>query len=69
MNAISAPQNSPKVEASIKDELARTLKEGFTADEVAAAKKSWLEEEALGRTYDTEHAGSTCAENSCGIAR
>jgi zinc protease len=50
--AISAPANSPKVETSFKDELARTLKDGFTADEVAAAKKSWLEEEKVQRSQD-----------------
>jgi zinc protease len=50
--AISAPQNAPKVEASFQDELARTLKDGFTADEVAAAKKSWLEEEAVARSQE-----------------
>jgi zinc protease len=50
--AISAPQNTPKVEASSKDELARTLKDGFTADEVAAAKKAWLQERAMGRSED-----------------
>ncbi len=50
--AISAPQNAPKVEASFKDELARTLKDGFTADEVAAAKKSWLEEQKVQRSQD-----------------
>jgi zinc protease len=49
---ISNPQNAPKVEASFKDELARTLKDGFTADEVAAAKKSWQEEETVGRSED-----------------
>ena len=32
--AISTPQNTPKVEASFKDELAKTLKDGFTAEEV-----------------------------------
>jgi zinc protease len=50
--AISAPQNVPKVEASFKDELARTLKDGFTADEVAAAKKAWLDEQAVARAQD-----------------
>jgi zinc protease len=50
--AISAPQNTPKVEASFKDELAKTIKEGFTADEVAAAKKAWLQERLMGRTED-----------------
>ena len=50
--AISNPQNAPKVEASFRDELAKTLKEGFTADEVAAAKKAWLQERGMGRSED-----------------
>jgi len=49
---ISAPQNAPKVEASFKDELARTIRDGFTADEVAAAKKALLQEEVVGRSQD-----------------
>jgi zinc protease len=47
MQAISAPQNTPKVEASFKDELARTLKDGFSAEEVAAAQKSWRDQELV----------------------
>src|SRR5207248_6638258 len=50
--ALSNPQNTPKVEASIKDELARTLKAGFGADEVAAAQKSWLQERMVSRSED-----------------
>jgi len=50
--ALSAPQNTPKVEASFKDELAKTLKDGFTADEVAAAKKAWIQERGMGRSED-----------------
>ncbi|HUI58222.1 MAG TPA: pitrilysin family protein [Bryobacteraceae bacterium] len=52
VTAISAPQNTPKVEASFRDELARTVKDGFTADEVAAAKKSWAEERMVERSDD-----------------
>ena len=55
--AISAPQNTPKVEISFKDELARTSKDGFTADEVSSAKKSWLEERTVGRSQDQALAG------------
>ena len=40
LSAISNPQNAPKVEASIKDELAKTVRDGFTAAEVDAAKKA-----------------------------
>jgi len=50
--AISAPQNSPKAEESFKDEIAKTLKDGFTADEVAAAKKAWLQERYVQRSQD-----------------
>ncbi len=49
---ISNPLNSPKVEASFKDELARTVKDGFTADEVALAKKSWQEAQMVSRSQD-----------------
>jgi zinc protease len=52
MVALSNPTNTPKVEASMKDELARTLKDGFTAEEVAAAQKSWLQERMVGRSED-----------------
>ncbi len=55
--AIAAPQNAPKVEASFQDELARTLKDGFDADEVAAAKKSWLDERKVARSQDSSLAG------------
>ena len=52
--AISAPQNAPKVEVSFKDEMARAVKDGFAADEVAAAKKSWLQEQAVARSQDQQ---------------
>jgi len=50
--AISNPKNTPKVEASFRDELARTLANGFTADEVAAAKKAIRDERVVGRSQD-----------------
>src|SRR5262249_45112504 len=50
--AISAPQNAPKVENSFQDELASTLKAGFTKEEVEAAKKAWLEERLVARAQD-----------------
>ncbi len=51
-SAISAPQNTPKVEASFKDELASTLRTGFTADEVAAAKKAFHDAQIVGRSRE-----------------
>jgi zinc protease len=55
--AIANPENTPKAEASFKDELARTLKDGFTAEEVAAAKTAWLQERQVGRAQDQGLAG------------
>ena len=55
--ALSNPQNTPKVEASMVDEIKRTLKEGFAADEVAAAQKSWLQERMVGRSEDGQLVG------------
>jgi zinc protease len=55
--ALSAPQNTPKVEASFRDELAKTMKEGFSADEVAAAKKAWMQERTIGRSQDVALVG------------
>jgi zinc protease len=52
--AISNPKNSPKVEFSFRDELAKTVKEGFTADEVAAAKKALRDERRVGRAQDAQ---------------
>src|SRR4029077_18404717 len=54
----SNPQNTPKVEGSLVDELKRTLKEGFTADEVSAAQKSWLQERMVGRAEDGQLLGT-----------
>jgi zinc protease len=46
------PSNGPKVEFSYMDELRRTLKEGFTAKEVAEAKKAYLDSRMVGRSQD-----------------
>jgi zinc protease len=50
--AISNPQNTPKVEASFRDELAKTVANGFTENEVAAAKKSLRDQRTVGRSQD-----------------
>jgi len=49
---ISAPQNTPQVEASFKDELTRIVKDGFTAEEIAIGKKAFLEEQVVARSQD-----------------
>jgi zinc protease len=50
--AICAPQNAPKVEAVFKEELAKLLDQGFTVEEVEAAKKSWQQAQLVNRTID-----------------
>jgi len=62
--SIGAPQNVPKVEASFKDELARVLKDGFATDEVAAAKKAWLQGQSLARSNDQALA-ATLSRREC----
>ncbi len=56
--AIYAPQNADKVELGFKEELARVLKDGFTADEVAAAKTGFLQYRKQQRAQDNSLAGS-----------
>jgi zinc protease len=52
--AICAPENAPKVEASFKDELAQIIAKGYTAEEVEAAKKSWMQSRQVSRAQDRE---------------
>jgi zinc protease len=53
-NAIHAPQNAAKLEAALKEEIERALKDGFTADEVKAAKSGWLGSRQVSRAQDNE---------------
>ncbi len=55
--AIFAPQNRERVEKAIREELARAVKDGFTAEEVEAAKSSVLEQRRLARSQDRALAG------------
>lgn len=56
-SAIYAPQNVTKLEAAVKEEIARALKDGFTAEEVDAARKGYLQSRQLSRAQDGELAG------------
>ncbi len=53
-NAIYAPQNVTKLEAVFKEELEKALKDGFTAEEVKAAKSGWLQSRQVSRAQDNE---------------
>ncbi|MGD0498980.1 MAG: pitrilysin family protein [Bryobacteraceae bacterium] len=50
--AIANPGNMPKVESCFKEELDKALKTGFTAEEVAAAKKAYADARLLARSQD-----------------
>lgn len=55
--AIYAPQNAAKLEAAVKEEIARALKEGFTTEELEAAKTGYLQGRQVGRAQDPALAG------------
>ncbi|MBI3228712.1 MAG: insulinase family protein, partial [Burkholderiales bacterium] len=52
ISAIVAPQNVTKLEAAIKEELQKTLQNGFSASELAQAKSGLLQQRRLARTED-----------------
>jgi zinc protease len=52
-NAIAAPQNVERVEASLRDELQSVVTEGYAADEVAAAIESWTLARQVSRSQDS----------------
>jgi len=53
MAAISNPANTPKVEASFLNELRKALQGGFTAEEVAAAKRAYRDAQIVSRSQDS----------------
>jgi zinc protease len=50
--AMSAPQNTAKVEAALREELALALKNGFSEAELTEAKKGWRQGQEVARTDD-----------------
>jgi len=57
ISAIAAPQNLKKLEQAIHEEVARALKDGFTAAEVAGAKSGMLQQRIQNRSQDNVLAG------------
>jgi zinc protease len=55
--SIFAPQNRERVERAIREELARAVRDGFSAAEVEAGKRSVLEARRLARSQDRTLAG------------
>jgi zinc protease len=56
--AIYAPENVEKLEAAFKEELQKVLADGFTAEEIAAAKSGWSQARTVGRSQDGGLAGT-----------
>ena len=52
VEAIFAPENLGRLKTALTEELTRAVKDGFTAQEVADAKKALLQERALARAQD-----------------
>jgi zinc protease len=57
-SAIAAPQNAAKVEAAMREELARALKDGFTSAEVAAAIDNLIKSNQRARAQDSSVAAT-----------
>lgn len=55
--AIYAPENRDKLEAAFREEIELALADGFTADEVDAAKTGYLESRGVARAQDGSLAG------------
>lgn len=52
--AIYAPQNMTRLVAAFREEIELAVREGFTAEEVAAAKEGWLQSREVGRSTDPQ---------------
>lgn len=52
ISAIAAPQNLAKVDAAVREELARALKDGFTEAELAGAKSGLMQQRVQNRADD-----------------
>jgi zinc protease len=51
-NAIYAPQNAAKLETAFREELERVLRDGFTQEELDAARAGWLQGRTVTRSQD-----------------
>ena len=50
--AIYAPENAAKLETAFMEEVNKVVNEGFTAEEIAAAKSGWLQSRTVNRAQD-----------------
>ena len=57
MQAIAAPQNIDKAEVALREEIAKALKDGFTAEELAKAKSGFIPQFQQNRVQDQRLVG------------
>jgi len=55
--AISAPENTAKVQAAFKEEIMKVITDGFNAEELEAAKSGWLQAQTVNRSQDSRLSG------------
>ncbi|MBN2242826.1 MAG: insulinase family protein [Acidobacteria bacterium] len=58
MYAIAAPENTGQIETAFREEMARAFKDGFTVEEIEAAKAGYLQARQVNRAQD----GSLCGK-------
>ena len=56
--AIYAPENRDALEKAFREEIEKVQKEGFTAEEIAAAKSGWLQSRTVTRSQDNALVGT-----------
>lgn len=56
--AIYNPENLEKLEAAFKEEIEKAAKDGFTQEELTAAKSGWLQSRKVSRSSDSGVAGT-----------
>jgi zinc protease len=57
-SAIYAPENAAKLEVAFMEEINKVITEGFTAEEITAAKSGWLQQRTVSRAQDAGLAGA-----------
>jgi zinc protease len=57
-SAIYAPENVQRLEQAFKEEIDRVLQDGFTQEEIDAAKSGWLQSQQVTRSQDGSVAGT-----------
>lgn len=56
--AIHAPENAEKLEAAFREEIQKVITEGFTEEELEAAKSGWLQSQTVRRAQDRAVTGA-----------